>query len=72
VVVKVLASNRRLLLVMVAALLLAAMVVGGMVSPALAQSLCEWEYQGEGWWAQWCWSPDLGGVWWIADWWREW
>lgn len=67
---KVVASNRRLLLVMVAAALLAAMVVVTVVSPALAQTACNWEYMEDGWWALWCWSPDWG--WWIAEWEHAW
>ena len=51
-------------------LALIAMLVGAVATPALAQSVCEWTYWDEGWWAQECWSPDFG--WYIADWWKAW
>ena len=57
---------RRILLI----LALIAMLVGAVATPALAQSVCEWTYWDEGWWAQECWSPDFG--WYIADWWKAW
>ena len=57
-----------LILTMVAML---AVVLGGVVvSPALAQSVCGWEYWDEGWWALVCYSPDFES-WWIADWWQD-
>jgi hypothetical protein len=50
----------------------AGVMLGGVVaSPVLAQSLCDWEYWDEGWWALVCYSPDLDS-WWIADWWKAW
>ena len=60
---------RRILLVLTVALVMAAILVI-MAAPALAQSVCEWEYMDEGWWALGCWSPDMG--YWIADWWKAW
>jgi hypothetical protein len=60
---------RRILLVLTVAALMAMMMV--MTVPASAQpSECEWDYFDEGWFAQYCWSPDRG--WWIDDWWKAW
>jgi hypothetical protein len=43
-----------------------------MAVPASAQPVveCEWDYFDEGWFAQYCWSPEWG--WWIDDWWKAW
>ena len=57
---------RRILLM----LTLIAILVAAVATPALAQSVCEWDYWDEGWWALVCYSPDLDS-WWIADWWHD-
>jgi hypothetical protein len=60
---------KRIFLVLAVAAVMAMMLVV-MAVPASAQSVCEWDYFDEGWFAQYCWSPDTG--WRIDDWWKAW
>jgi hypothetical protein len=61
---------KRFFLVLTVAAFMATMLVV-MAVPAWAQPVeCEWDYFEDGWFAQYCWSPDRG--WWIDDWWKAW